>query len=253
MADDLARAIEAFVHGFCFTRSFTHPYVPQRVGPLWVVRDAPRTRASDHYRNEEWIACGVPPEKAHELAHAQARGRYRMCAIRHSEENDQPLRSAYKALGYRLAGTEAIMLHRLKRVPRVDAPAEIQQIKTLELANRLNKSAKSRQILPEHLSPDSPLRQYVALDGDQPVGWVRCVRVGDASWVSNMFVKPTYRRRGIGGAMLSRLLRDDKASSLSRSFLTASHAGAMLYSAIGYEQIGLLLSFCPCRRRIRNA
>jgi SAM-dependent methyltransferase len=30
---DIERAIEIFAHGFCFTRSFTHPYLAERVGP----------------------------------------------------------------------------------------------------------------------------------------------------------------------------------------------------------------------------
>ena len=40
--DVLQHAIEVFARGFCFTRSFTHPYLAERLGKVWVVRDGPR-------------------------------------------------------------------------------------------------------------------------------------------------------------------------------------------------------------------
>ncbi|MFT3789451.1 MAG: hypothetical protein QM770_25265 [Tepidisphaeraceae bacterium] len=59
---ELASAIETFVRGFATTQSITHPYVPQRVGPAWVMRDGPRT--SGEYRREEWAAHGVAPRNS---------------------------------------------------------------------------------------------------------------------------------------------------------------------------------------------
>ena len=56
----LPHVIEVFARGFCFTRSFTHPYLAERIGKIWVVRDAPRKRGD--YRREEWIVHGVAPE-----------------------------------------------------------------------------------------------------------------------------------------------------------------------------------------------
>ena len=51
----LEEAIEVFVKGFTFTRSLTHPYLGERIGSLWVMRDAPRK--NNRYRSEEWVAC----------------------------------------------------------------------------------------------------------------------------------------------------------------------------------------------------
>ena len=36
-------AVEVFVRAFCFLRSFTRPYVPERLGPSWLLHDAPPT------------------------------------------------------------------------------------------------------------------------------------------------------------------------------------------------------------------
>jgi predicted acetyltransferase len=100
-------------------------------------------------------------------------------------------------------------------------------------------------LLPEHLTPDAPLRQYVALVDDELVGWVASIVVDAGAWCSNMFVRPEFRRRGIARAMLCRMLADDRRSGAQQAVLLASHAGAKLYPVVGYEQIGELLLFTP--------
>jgi hypothetical protein len=51
-------AIEVFVRGHSAGKARTFPYEVSRVGPLWVMRDAPRKNPRD-YRKEEWIAHAV--------------------------------------------------------------------------------------------------------------------------------------------------------------------------------------------------
>ncbi len=266
--DEFARAIEVFARGFSFARSFTHPYVAERLAPngaespagaLWVLRDA--DRRSGTYRKEEWVSHGLAPEHVHAAAASSpwgertrtcrstgARGGYSVCAIHAMDEPDQPLREGFKELGYRLGGTEPFMIHRLRRIPRVTAPAVIRRVRTAALADRLAKTARSRQILPEHLDEGSPQRQYVAMDGGTIVGWVGSIAVGDATWCQNMYVAPAYRRRGIARGMLCRLLRDDRAAGTVLAVLLASHTGAKLYASVGYAQIGTLLFFTPSRK-----
>lgn len=241
--DVLQHAIEVFVRGFCFTRSFTHPYLSERIGKVWVVRDAPRKNGN--YRREEWIASGVAPKKIDQVAREHTRGRFAVCAIYGVHESDASLRKDFKALNYRLGTTEAVMVHDLKRIPRFDKPAEISRVTTEGMAERLNKAANSRQVLPEHLAKDSKLRQYVALVDDKPVGWVRSIDVGHATWCSNMYVDPGFRRRGIARAMMSQMLRDDRTGGSKLAVLTASHAGAKLYPVVGYKQIGTLMLYTP--------
>lgn len=238
-------AIETFVRGYSYTRSFTHPYVAERIGPVWVTRDAPRKRGD--YRTEEWIAYGVPPEVVDLLARKHTRGRYAVCAIRSVQEPLAPLRDAYRALGYRLSTTEPFMVHPLLEIPKFEAPVAIERVVTAEVADRLTKAARARQMLPRHLKGDDTLRQYVALDGGEPVGWVRSITVGDATWCSNMYVKPEYRRQGIARALLSRMLRVDRDAGARMAVLLASHTGALLYPGIGYELIGTVVRFVPRR------
>jgi hypothetical protein len=47
--------------------------------------------------------------------------------------------------------------------------------------------------------------------------------------------------------MLCRMLRDDRARGAQRSVLLASHAGALLYPRVGYEQVGLMFILAPKR------
>jgi predicted acetyltransferase len=82
---------------------------------------------------------------------------------------------------------------------------------------------------------------------DEIVGWVRSIVVGNATWCSNMYVIERYRRRGIGRTLMCRMLRDDREHGAKSAVLLASHTGAKLYAAVGYEQIGTLLLFTPKR------
>ena len=197
------------------------------------------------YRREEWIAHGVAPEEIDKTARKHTRGRFAVCAIHGVDESDQPLREGFKALNYRLGGTEPIMVHELKRIPRFDSPVEIVRVTSADLAERVNKAARLRQILPEHLVDDSPLRQYAALVDDKPVGWVRSIDVEQATWCADMYVVPEFRRRGIARAMMAQMLHDDRAHGSKLTVLTASHAGAKLYPIVGYRQIATLMLYTP--------
>jgi GNAT superfamily N-acetyltransferase len=252
MGVGIDEAIEVFVRGFSFTRSRTHPYVPERIGPAWVMRDAPRRGKSPSYRRAEWTGHGVAPAELDRLAQQHTPGRYAICAVRTPDEPEDPLRSAYKQLGYRLGGTEAVMVHHLGRIPRSPAQARVTRVTTPALAERLAVAMGNRPLDAAAIAPDAPMRQYVALDADEPVGWVQSIAVqvdGGASltWCADMFVLPSHRRRGIGRAMLARMLRDDRTRGAAASVLTASHDGAKLYPVMGYEQIGEL--FVYTRRR----
>ncbi len=263
---EIAQAVEVFVRGFAFTRSLTHPYVPQRVGPAWVMRDGPR-RDVRRYRREEWTAHGVDPVALDGHVREHAQGRFALCPVLGLDEPVEAIRATYKELGYRLGGTEPLMIHRLGRVPRTQPEGiTIRRVTTAAMIDQLTQAARSRQLLPKHLGADPPVRQYVAMDAGALVGWVASVVVratgnGAASgmdddpapgaemmtWCSNMFVQPSHRRRGIGRALLARMLRDDRQAGATASVLLASHAGALLYPGVGYEQIGELLAYTPKR------
>ena len=237
-------AIEVFVRGHSAGRSRTFPYEVSRVGPVWLMRDAPRMNPRN-YRKEEWIAHDVDPREVDAIVRRHTRGRLFACVMIAEGEPDEPTRTAYKALGYRLLATEGFFVQRLKRIPKPLPPVSIERVRTPGLAAQLGNATRTRPISSNLLGDDAPFRQYVALDGEDIVGRVRSVDAVGATWCADMYVNPSHRRRGIGQALLSRMLRDDRTRGSECSVLTASHTGALLYPRVGYERIGTLFMFAP--------
>jgi len=245
----IEHAIQVFLRGFTFVRSVTHPYLAERVGGLWVMRDGERRRGE--YRNEEWVVYGPKPAAADRVARKHTRGRFEISVIHEVGKPDEDLRSGYRNLGYRLGETEPLMVHRLGKIPNFKAPAgvEVQRVLTAEMAQQLAKATKSRPITVEDLQDDSRLRQYVAVMGEKIVGWVKSIAAEDSRWCSHMQVLPDFRRRGIGRAMLCRMLRDDRSGGAKAGVLLSSHTGAKLYPIVGYEQIATLYLFTPRKKK----
>jgi predicted N-acetyltransferase YhbS len=241
---EIERAIEVFVRGFCAQKSATHPYEFYRIGKVWVMRDGERKNPKN-YRKEEWVAFGVQPREVDKAARKGTRGRFFVCAVRGMEETDERLKAEYKAMGYRLLGTEPLFVHGLKKVPQAENPIKIERVQSPEMAIKFGKATRSKPIKAELLVDKAPFRQYVALEDGVLVGWVRSVDAGDAAWCANMHVKPSHRRRGIGRALLCKMLRDDRARGARKSVLLSSHTGALVYPRVGYEQIGNLMIFAP--------
>lgn len=232
---EIEAAIEVFVQGFSADRSRTFPYVASRVGPLWLMRDAERKNPRD-YRGEEWVVHDVAAQEADAIVRQHARPGFAISVMIAHEDPDGPIRTAYKALGYRLLRTEGFFVHRLRRIPSPPAVASIERVQTAERAAQLGKIIR-RQPIPDDLLGDSaPFRQYVAVDGADIVGRVRSLDALGATWCSSMYVEPSHRRRGIGQALMSRMLQDDRAFGSRYSALAATHAGALLYPRMGYEQ-----------------
>jgi GNAT superfamily N-acetyltransferase len=245
-SDEIEHALEVFVRGFSAEKSRTYPYEFARVGRAWVMRDAPRKNPRD-YRKEEWVAYGVPAQEVDAAARKMTRGRFFVCAVRSMDEPEEPPRASYKELGYRLLSTEPLFVHRLKKIPRAENSITIERVMTAEMAARFGKATRTRPVPAEKLTKDAPFRQFVALDDEKLIGWLRSVDAGDSTWCSNMYVAPSHRRRGIGSALLCRMLRDDRRRGFEQSVLLSSHTGALVYPRVRYEQIGMLYIFAPRR------
>ena len=195
------------------------------------------------YRKEEWIAHDVDAAEVDAVARRYTRGRFFVCAMVAEGVSDDPTRTAYKSLGYRLLATEGFFVQRLTRIPKSPSSIAIERV-------RLGTVTRTRPIPDSLLGNDAPFRQYVALDGADIVGRVRSVDAAGATWCADMYVNASHRRRGIGQALLSRMLRDDRARGSKCSVLTASHTGALLYPRLGYERIGTLFMFALRRAKV---
>jgi ribosomal protein S18 acetylase RimI-like enzyme len=238
----IQEAADVFCRSFAFTRSFTYPFEYVRIGGLRIMRDAVSKKDP---RTQEIVVCGLAPQEALREIHSYGPPKHLLCAIIGSGDNEA--KAAYKAGGYRMLGSEDLFVRDLRQ-PIAAWDADVRRIETQEDADLLTRAAGRRQILTDHISGDQ-VRSYAAFGSGQVVGWVRSIHLQpDAAWVSNLQVRPEFRRRrGLATALMSRRLRDDARHGAKWSVLLASHAGSLLYPKLGYERLGVLLMFSPVR------
>jgi GNAT superfamily N-acetyltransferase len=239
-------AVSVFVEGFCAGKSLTHPYESKLIEGVWALRDAER-RNPRSYRKEEYIAWDTPAHDVDRIARDATRGWYFVGAFLGDGEEEATLRSDYKKLGYRLLSTEPFFVHDLARVGRVKSPARIECVCDEAMDIALGKATRCKPLGHAFHGVESPIRQYAAFVDDAIVGSVRSVRAMNGNWVQALHVAAPMRRRGIGTALLQRLLRDDRKTGAKQSVLLASHTGALLYPHAGYKRIGTLYIFAPKR------
>jgi GNAT superfamily N-acetyltransferase len=235
--------LRAFLRGFSARRSLAHPYPVRQVSPsLWVLADAPRARGNA--RESEVIVHGATPDDAVDAIQREALGRHVLCVLLDSPEEAAANRHLYKQRGYRFAGTEVQFVLPTNDHIRCDA-FPVRRIMQKSEADAIGKAARGRQVLPQHLDQmDAPIRLYGAFENETPIGWVSSITTDSpANWVANLFVRPEYRRQGIGKSLMSLLLEEDARYGVRFSALIASQTGALLYPQLGYEPHGLLLVF----------
>lgn len=241
----LAYCIEVSARGIAFTRSFTRPYVAEKIKRSWWLHD--EVPFGSRRRNDEWFSpVGTEPELLHSWACTRAAKRFIICAVVKDDREQVELLTKYKNLGYRLWRTEVLMARTTTVDPRIEINSGLFFVDSQSMVSRLAKAAGERMILPEHLEKrPPPVRCHAAVINDQLVGWVRSVSIGDASWCASLFVEPAFRRRGIGRSLVATMLRADRTAGLLASILIASHTGAILYRSIGYQTIGTILVLNP--------
>jgi GNAT superfamily N-acetyltransferase len=249
----LADAIRAFVVPFATSKSIRHPYLASDLGgSRWRMADAERKRVAD-YRSEEWVGLASDAVGTVEEAEATTRGRWNVCLLLPEGQDDAEMRSAMRTRGHKLMSTEAMMVRPLAGrgssiASATSGSVEVTRLTTAAQTDELTRATRRRQFLPEWIEGDRPLyRQFLAhLDGEL-VGWVASMRLDDLGSVRNLYVARDHRRLGIGSALMTRMLQDDKRNGLRASTLLASHTGAMLYPRLGYRRIGTLFIYTGTR------
>lgn len=232
---NLESAIEVFVRGFCAVKSRTHPYIPTWHEGFWVLRDAPKK--CRYTRKIEVISTGIPPRDL--VAHIkELELPWHFVVDIHEPEVADAAKAAYKALGYRAIATEWLFVYDLANLTSEPAESSIVRLDSPGQAAGLS-SARGKVIF------WPPARKYVWVEDNRALGFVSSVPVGEHAWVSDLWVDPRHRRKGIGGALMRAMLQDDRAFRVQTSVLVASKAGSKLYPTLGYAELGTLQVFCP--------
>lgn len=236
----LERAVEVFVQAFSAGKSRTYPYVVTRPDPwLWVMQDTPARKDS---RKVEAVSVSGNPERTVERIRGLGLAWHFVCEI-HSDASDfDRIRAEYKALGYRAVSTEWLFVHDLMELPTANPIYQVVPIfSAVDLDGIPQAAYQKRRLLPG-------TTMFSVHTESLDLGWVTHVPVGTDSWVSDLWVQPEHRGRGIGRALMTSLLHHAKSRGDESSILLASSDGAQLYPKLGYQQIAILQLFCPAKR-----
>ena len=161
-------------------------------------------------------------------------------------EAGRELRKEFKALGCRLGATEAFMDNDMPHVEATEPIIPIVRIADQAHADAIGKAWRRKQILSRDIGDENAIhRVYTIHDGQKYIGSCGSIRVGNSSWISSLYVDADYRRKGLGTALMTRVMSDDRALGITKSVLLASHTGAMLYPQIGFHQLGTLYIYNP--------
>jgi len=230
---EMRRSLEAFVRGFSTTRSLTHPYEVREIGPMvWLLSDAPRAHGAP--RNSEVVAYNTPPQVLANVLRVANVGRHALCVMLDTPAPSREVAQIYKDNGYRLLNREPLFVLDLARRHRFPSDTMRRVVEPQE-AKRIATAARGRQVQAEHLiDGDVPIRLYAAFCDGEPIGWCRSVRThDDCAWVSNLFVQPNHRGRGVGRGLMTAMLDEDERFGIRSSVLLASKTGTRLYPPWG--------------------
>lgn len=240
----LVDAAEVFVRGFGHARSMTYPYGISFDSGVWMLRDEP-DREKARWSELTAIEPTVEQIGARVAAASPALRRWMLCYLDPEDPEapqlEPPSPTAFRAAGYRRRAIEPFFVADPSLAPRFDGP--VVRVRDPELAERTRLANRGRrQLLPGDLETDDAItRLYAAMGGRDVVGWVSSIRVGRlGSYVANLFVVPSARRRGLGRALMSAVLVDDARLGITASVLGASNDGTRLYPNVGYRQIATL-------------
>lgn len=90
------------------------------------------------------------------------------------------------------------------------------------------------------LAGETAIRWHGAYEGEEPVGCVGTIAVGDDCCVTGVATPPEHRGRGIASWLMAHALADARTEGLTSASLQATKAGAPLYERIGFRDYGFV-------------
>ena len=230
-------AVVTFANGFTSVKSRAHPYVAERYGPLWVMKDGP---GRSKPRVTELVASSSDLTEVLDAVMSLKMGWHALSVLHPDDGSFDKVRAFFKATGYNAKRSEGFFYHPLTNIPSCKSDPPVRLLEPHHLPIQLKWA---------HLFPPES-RSYGVWTDDlgEMIGRVQSIPAGRNAWVSDLYVSEGRRGEGFGRALMSRLLQDDSAACIQNSVLLASSAGSRLYPHLGYQRIGTLQLFCPKSR-----
>ena len=87
------------------------------------------------------------------------------------------------------------------------------------------------------MTPTAGVETYIAWGDEGPMCTVSVTPTGDTAGISLMATPPEHQRKGMGRALLSRVIDDYRRRGVGRFHLGATEAGRPLYASLGFELV----------------
>jgi len=155
----------------------------------------------------------------------------------------EPLAPAAERLGLAAAGQVPLMVLRSAANPRPCRACRIKQATDTEMARiagdlisaafQLPRQAVAR-VTETSVTSTASADIYVAFDGETPMSSVTITRSGKTAGVWSMATPPEHQGKGMGRALLSRVIERLRHEGVERFYLFATAAGFPLYASLGF-------------------
>ena len=90
------------------------------------------------------------------------------------------------------------------------------------------------------IAAETSIQWHGAFAGDEPLGCVGTIEVGDDCLVTGVATPPEHRGRGIASWLVHGALADARERGMATASLQASRAGASIYERLGFRDLGFL-------------
>ena len=230
--DDVAWMVQAFVEGWFIARGKGCSTLQQE-GTAWHIHYGVPMGGRDH----ELFVWQMAPERVRSVAHRLTRGAPHWLGVLQADGAE--LETGYAAANYIPSVYEMIMHRPPAPITMTPLPEGflLQQVITSAQADWYNRLQKRQAIYPAELT-DNRLRYYLVYQGMLPVARGRLALLdGGIFTLDGIHTLHTHRRRGVGRAMVTRMIHDAAAAGHPTGILSSSDMGHPLYRQLGYEDI----------------
>ncbi len=152
----------------------------------------------------------------------------------------------YANQGYQLQSRQHLMQHTLEPSSNSSSSWTLWRAENMQQARRVSSAAKQSLLTEQHLPPDQRVRLYVAEHLNQVIAWGRITQVQpEIAWVSDLFTKPEFRKRGVMTALMHEYHRDALAFGVRQMLLFSSGSNYDFHFKNHYKTVAVKLRFVP--------
>ena len=90
------------------------------------------------------------------------------------------------------------------------------------------------------IAGETSIHWHGAFAGDEPLGCVGTIAIGDDCLITGVATPPEHRGRGIASWLVHRALAAAREQGMTTASLQASSAGASIYERLGFRDLGFL-------------